>query len=162
MQIIPVLLLAVVIEARLFKFSHADAIPGVKAARAELRKTMNPVIYWMWRAWTAYRRNGVSTTINMALAGGLASAEIIGLVLLAYDREFASGGKTWFVVVVGIGVVMVAVKPVYDQLIRQNVQLVEMERDLVQAMAAKAAADVEAESGAKASEKKGKSRRKRG
>lgn len=39
-QIIPVLLLALVVETRFLRFTHADALPSFKHARKELREGM--------------------------------------------------------------------------------------------------------------------------
>jgi hypothetical protein len=129
-QIIPVLLLALVIEARLFTFKHADAIAGVKEAREGIRQTMHPVIYWLWRFRTGYRRNGVSTLINVVLAGGLAVSEFIGLAYLAYPSPLGPGARSALVLAVSAGLIAVALKPVFEQIVRQNVQLVELEREV--------------------------------
>jgi hypothetical protein len=129
-QIIPVLLLAMVIEARLFQFTTADAIPGVKEARKELRASMPAAIYWAWRARAAYRRHGVSTLINFVIVGALAVVEFLGLVTLAYNGEIDDGFRAGMILALAVGIVSVSLKPAFEQIVRQNVQLVELERDV--------------------------------
>lgn len=129
-QIIPVLLLALVLEARLFRFGFEDALPAVKDARKELRSELHPAIYGLWRFRMAYRRWGISTILHAGLAGLLAFAEIAGLVSLARDAPLSDRAQGLYIAALGAGIVFVAVKPLLNKIIEQNVQLVQLEAEV--------------------------------
>lgn len=126
-QIVPVLLLTAVIEARLFRFEMSDAVPGVKAARTEARERMHPVVYLGWRARAAYRRSGISTLTILLLVAVLATMELAGLWLLASDQHLPLNRKYAFVFGILVAVLFLGVKPVFQKIVDQNVQLVELE-----------------------------------
>jgi hypothetical protein len=146
LQIIPVLLLALVIEGRAFRFEYSDAIPAVKEARAELRKSMHPIVYWLWRARVAYRRAGISLVVNIGIAALLVTAELTGLLLFAYDQPLDGRVRAGLIAAIAAGLLLVAIKPLFDQLIRQNVELAKLEDDVRKAIAEKQLAGTDAES----------------
>lgn len=144
-QIVPVLLLALVIETRLFRFTHADALPSVKLARRALRDDMSRFDYWGWRTLTAFRRWGVGISSSLSLAGLLAVVEVSTLYLLAYDQPATSGVSNLLIIGVSIGVLAVGVLPVLGVIVRRNVELSTLELEVQRAVEEKQERDAQVE-----------------
>jgi hypothetical protein len=145
-QIIPVLLLALVLEARTYRVTRVDAIAGVREARIEVRQSMHPLVYAMWRGYTAYRRSGFSTVVIATIAIGLALLEVVGLYVVASDMSIDRTLRSTFVVAVGIAVFFVAVKPVFAHMASQTNELVNLEEQITRERAERAAQEAEAAS----------------
>ncbi len=136
-QIVPVLLLALAVEARLFKFTYADALPSVKQARTDLRKSMTAFEYWGWRTLVGFRRWGLGLSLSLALVGTLAAGEVAALWLLAKDVAPSAQTANGLIIAVGIGCLAAGVLPVYNQLVHRNVQLSNLEIEVQVAVDAK-------------------------
>lgn len=136
-QIVPVLLLALVVEARIFKFTHADALPSVKQARIELHNSMSRFDYWGWRTLVGLRRWGIGISLSVALVTMLTFVEVVALWLLARDlapnEQLANG----MIAVVATGAFAAGVLPVYGQLVHRNVQLNNLEIEVQTAVDAR-------------------------
>ncbi|MBP2378940.1 hypothetical protein JOF42_002435 [Microbacterium phyllosphaerae] len=133
-QIVPVLLLALVVEARVFKYTHADALPSLRKAREDLRQSMPWAVYWGWRLHTALRRWGVGIVITSALAGSLVVVEVAALLLLARDRAPSNTLTLFFVIVIGAGAISAGLIPIWNQIIERNAALIALEQEVEQAM----------------------------
>lgn len=144
-QIVPVLLVALVVENRFFRFTHADAIPSIKHARQSLRGGMSRFDYWGWRTLTAFRRWGLGISLSLSLAGLLAVVEVLTLYLLAHDRPATGGVINFLIIGVTIGVLAVGVLPVLGVIVRRNVELSTLEVELQQTVEAKRERDAEDE-----------------
>ncbi|KZE89101.1 hypothetical protein [Microbacterium sp. TNHR37B] len=135
-QVIPVLLLTLVVEARLFKFTRADALPGVPQARKELRAAMSKFDYWGWRTFVGIRRQGVLLTVAIVLATGLVVGMVACLNLLSQDVAPPMAGKTWLILIVSAAVTFLALGPLFGQIVSRNVHLSELEMEVTQALTA--------------------------
>jgi len=136
-QIVPVLLLALVVEARVFKFTHADALPSIKQARIDLHNSMSRFEYWGWRVLVGLRRWGIGISLSIALVSMLTFVEVAALWLLARDvapnEQLANG----MIAMVAVGAFAAGVLPVYSQLIHRNVQISNLEIEVQSAIDAR-------------------------
>lgn len=136
-QIVPVLLLALVVEARVFRFTRADALPSIKQARIDLHNSMSRFEYWGWRTFVGLRRWGIGISLSIALVTMLTFVEVVALWLLARDvapnEQLANG----MIVVIAVGAFAAGVLPVYGQLVHRNVQLSNLDLEVQTAVEAK-------------------------
>lgn len=144
-QIVPVLLLALVVETRFFRFTHADALPSFKHTRQELREGMSGFDYWGWRTLTSFRRWGVGVSLSLGLVVILAAVEVFALYLLAHDLPPTGGVNSLLIGGITIGVLAVGVLPVLGVIVRRNVELSQLELEVQQAVEAKRERDAEEE-----------------
>ncbi|WP_454301821.1 hypothetical protein [Salana multivorans] len=144
-QIVPVLLLALVVEARVFRFTHADAVPSFKHARHELRERMSRFDYWGWRVLTSFKRWGIGILLSLGLGMILAAVEVLALYLLAHDLPAPGGMDNLLIGGTTIGVLGVGVVPVLGVIVRRNVELSQLELEVQQALEAKRERDAEEE-----------------
>lgn len=135
-QIVPVLLLALVVETRIFRFTHADALPSFKHVRQELRAEMSGFEYWGWLTLTSLRRWGVGAALNLGLVLILALVEVVALNLLAYDLPPTGGVSSLLIGGITAGVLAVGVLPMLGVIVRRNVELTQLELEVQRAVAA--------------------------
>ncbi|WP_159499403.1 hypothetical protein [Microbacterium sp. 18062] len=159
-QVVPVLLLALVVETRFFRFTHADAIPSVKDARQALHEDMSGFDYWGWRTLTSFRRWGLGISLTSGLVVVLAAVEVFALYLLAHDLPVTGGVSNLLIGGITIGVLAVGVLPVLGVIVRRNVELNQLELEVQRAVEAKRKRDAEEER-ARAAMQAARSRRRR-
>ncbi|MDR7111425.1 sensor histidine kinase YesM [Microbacterium trichothecenolyticum] len=133
-QIAPVLLLALVVESRFFRFTYADAVPSSRVARRAIRKEMPFVDYWSWRAFTAGRRWGLGVIASSALVMLLAISVMLALILLGRDESPSTATTTFFIISLTAGALAAGVLPMHGQIVQRNMQLGQLEDELAAAI----------------------------